>query len=161
MPGTPGRTHIGIKWCATCVVSYNYTFSPELRGEQYWHMGNLPRVIIDMLSVHPSVRPSVRPSVTKSTQQLQISCNDLHNIWPNEASHHVALNKFEDEWPWPIFLGLFYVAMKKLVSAITSDFMHRFRIWPSDTYHHNLGWVRRWATLTYFSRSQCYISLVC
>ena len=35
MPGSPGRTH-RIRWCATCVVSYNLP-PPELRVEQYWY----------------------------------------------------------------------------------------------------------------------------
>ena len=38
---------------------------------------------------------------------------------------------------------LFLVTMQKLVSAITSYFMHRF------THNLNLGWVSTWMTLTY------------
>ena len=32
MPGSPGRTHLIIRWCATCVVSYNCTSSPSSEG---------------------------------------------------------------------------------------------------------------------------------
>ena len=52
MPGSPGRTHLTIRRCATCVVSYSYTSTPppppptpDLRGEQYWYMGKFPRVV--------------------------------------------------------------------------------------------------------------------
>ena len=44
MPGSQGRTQLSTR-CATCAVSYNYTSSPELRGEQYWYMGKSPRVV--------------------------------------------------------------------------------------------------------------------
>ena len=45
----------------------------------------------------------------------------------------IALDKFEDELPWPTFDILFQVAMQNLVSEITSDFLHRF------THNLNLG----------------------
>ena len=55
----------------------------------------------------------------------------------------IALDEFEDEWPWPTFDLLFQVAIQNLVSMITSDFLHRF------THNLNLGWVPTWMTLTY------------
>ena len=55
----------------------------------------------------------------------------------------IALDEFEDEWPWPTFDLLFQVAMQNLVSPITSDFLHQF------THSLNLGWVPIWMALTY------------
>ena len=44
MLGSPGRTHLSIRWCTTCVVNYNLPPPSELGGEQYWYMGKSLRV---------------------------------------------------------------------------------------------------------------------
>ena len=99
---------------------------------------------------------------------MSLKVNDLDLPWPTFLGHNaktcydnfifhapiytifepvihttIALNEFEDEWPWPTFDLLFEVAMQNLVSAITSDFLHRF------IHNLNLGWVPIWMTLIY------------
>ena len=88
---------------------------------------------------------------------MSLKMNGLDLPWPTFLGFHapiytifdpvihttIALDEFEDEWPWPTFDLLFQIAMQNLVSTITSDFLHRF------THNLNLGWVPTWMTLTY------------
>ena len=116
---------------------------------------------IEMLGMRPCVRLCMRPFVTKLVNQ--ISCTDLHNIWPSDAYHHSL--GWVLRWMTLTYLDLlFQVAMQKLVCAITSDFMHRFTQYVTQSFIPPKRWVSLKMSdldlpLTYFSRSQCKISL--